>query len=278
MKYLDIPVPETVTACYVVPLPKPMSEKSVRKLIVKAARSRLTAPLATLTVNRLKDGGTEIRALNPGPGAPSVPRPESGVHALLDAAAYAVVSVSDYPSLGAMQELMARATAAALAARFDVPMLNAEAEEVVDPRDAIAALPDASYAQAGNIRISVQLRHWVAFDDTEYEGALWVCSDGMRRFGLPELMMSCGERDDLRPQLTEFLSTVAFRIWSRLVAQTNTEQQDLPDDVRIPAEMTIDGNLVGLSIQEGRGIWLRVWPLFDVDTLSASGEPAVRTG
>jgi hypothetical protein len=91
-------------------------------------------------------------------------------------------------------------------------------------------------------------------------------------------MMSCGERDDLHPQLTEFLSTVAFRIWSRLVAQTNTEQQDLPDDVRIPAEMTIDGNLVGLSIQEGRGIWLRVWPLFDVDTLSVSGVSAVRTG
>lgn len=259
MNYLEIPVPECVTARYIVPLAKPMSDNSARKLVIKAVKSRLSDPLAALVIGLVRDGHTEIQVLNPKPGQPRPPVPKTDdpdARALLRAAAYMVISMTDRPSLGAMQELVALATAAALAARLGVPLLNAEAEEISDPCDALALLPDAVKAAADGIRIRVNLNHWVTFDDCEHHGSYVVASDGMRRYGLPDLMM-CG------PQPKDLLRAVAVRLWTSLEDQTITVWQTLPDVVRIPATMSIDGQLIGLSIHEGSRTWLRAWPLSD---------------
>jgi hypothetical protein len=279
MNCLAIPVPETVTACYIVPLPDPMSEKTVRELAIKAARERLAAPLAGLVVNLLRDGHIELRVLNPRPGAR---RPESPLldmvtdpeaRALMEAAGYVVFSMIHRPSLAAMQELMASATAAAFAARLGVPMLNAEAEIAVDPGDALAVLPDTVNDAGGGIRIRAKLRRWVTFDELEHDGERWIGSDGMRRYGLPEFMLCGGERGDLRTPLTDLLCTVATRVWTDLADQATGPVLVLPPVVSLPAEMTIDGKLVGFSVHEGHRRWLRVWPLFDVDSLPATRKP-----
>jgi hypothetical protein len=277
MNCLDMPVPEIVTACYIVPLPDPMSEKSVRNLVIKAARERLAAPLAGLVVNLFKDGHTELRVLNAEPGAQ---RPELRLldtdpeaRALVEAAGYVVFSMIHRPSLAAMQELMASATAAAFAARLGVPMLNAEAEIVVDPGDALAVFPDAMNEAGDGIRIRAKLQHWVTFDDLEHEGKCWIGSDGMRRYGLPEFMLCGGERADLRAPLTDLLRTAATRVWTSLADQATGPVYVLPPVVSLPAEMTIDGQLVGFSVHEGHRRWLRVWPLFDADSLLATGKP-----
>jgi hypothetical protein len=267
---LEIPVPECVTACYVVPLTKPMSDNAVRKLIIKAVRSRLGDPLTDLVINLVRDGHTEIRVLNQESGRSLSPVPETDdpdARALLRAGAYVVITITDRPSLGAMQELITRATAGSLAAHIGAPLFNAESEEISDPGDALAALPGTVNATAGGIRIRVNLNHWVTFDGFEHDGSYVVASDGMRRYGLPDLMM-CD------PQPKDLLRTVAVRFWSFLSEQTITAWQTLPELVHVPATMTIDGQHVGLSLHEGSRTWLRAWQLSDVETPSLSVIPA----
>lgn len=46
----------------------------------------------------------------------------------------------------------------------------------------------------------------------------WAASDGMRRFGLPELRAGGAERD-LREELKEILFGAAFRLWSDLIGR-----------------------------------------------------------
>jgi len=49
MKELVLPVPETVSATYVVPVAAPMSAVEARRQASKAVEARLTGPLRTLT-------------------------------------------------------------------------------------------------------------------------------------------------------------------------------------------------------------------------------------
>ncbi len=68
-------------------------------------------------------------------------------------------------------------------------------------------------------------------------------TDGMRRFGLPELRMGPAS-PDLREELTTLLNGVAFRIWSYLLARAQDTPNaagllDLPRFQRVPTEMDI---------------------------------------
>ena len=74
-------------------------------------------------------------------------------------------------------------------------------------------------------------------DDAKYLGM----TDGMRRFGLPELRMGPAS-PDLREELTTLLNGVAFRVWSDLIARaqdTPNAAGNLPRFLRVPAEMDI---------------------------------------
>ena len=70
-----------------------------------------------------------------------------------------------------------------------------------------------------------------------------VMTDGMRRFGLPELRMGPAS-PDLREELTALLNGVAFRIWSDLLARAHDTPNaaglvNLPRFLRVSAEMDI---------------------------------------
>jgi hypothetical protein len=70
-----------------------------------------------------------------------------------------------------------------------------------------------------------------------------VMTNGMRRFGLPELRMGPAS-PRLREELTLLLNGVAFRIWSGLLARARETPKaagllDLPRFLRVPAEMDI---------------------------------------
>jgi len=56
MKELVLPVPETVSATYMVPVPAPMSTVEARQQASKAVKARLTGPLRTLTAEWLAKG------------------------------------------------------------------------------------------------------------------------------------------------------------------------------------------------------------------------------
>ena len=56
MKELVLPVPKTVSATYIVPVPAPISTVEAMRQAGKAVEARLTGPLRTLTTKWLAQG------------------------------------------------------------------------------------------------------------------------------------------------------------------------------------------------------------------------------
>jgi hypothetical protein len=57
MNELVLPVPKTVSAAYMVPVPTPMSMVEARQKASRAVKARLTGPLRTLMAEWLAKGG-----------------------------------------------------------------------------------------------------------------------------------------------------------------------------------------------------------------------------
>jgi hypothetical protein len=146
-----------------------------------------------------------------------------------------------------MQEWKTRGPAAALAAELGAPVLDLQALQVLTAEDALAALPDTTLtipaSISGDITIGLTFKSWVRVHDVGYQGMIAVMTDGMRRFGLPELRRGPAS-PELREELTPLLNGVAFRIWSDLIARAQdtpkaTGLLHLPRFLRVPAEMDI---------------------------------------
>src|SRR5215469_8418532 len=116
MKELVLPVPETVSASYTVPVPAPVSAAEARRLAGEAVGARLTGPLRTLTAAWLTEGAVKVGLAGPLPPGllERLPfgSPDQRV-SLAQARAFVQFSVTQRASLIAMQEWKARAPAAA---------------------------------------------------------------------------------------------------------------------------------------------------------------------
>jgi hypothetical protein len=89
----------------------------------------------------------------------------------------------------------------------------------------------------------LEFKPWVRIDDVDYLGVIAIMTDGMRRFGLPELRLGPAS-PDLREELTTLLNGVAFRVWSDLIARARDTPNaagllNLPRFLRVPAEIDI---------------------------------------
>jgi len=227
MKDLVLPVPETVSASYTVPVLAPVSTGEARRLAGEAIEARLTGPLRTLTAQWLAKGAVKVEvesAGTPPPGLLDKPlfgSPEQRVF-LARARAFVQFSATQRASLIAMQEWKARGTAAALAVGIGAPVLDPQAPQVLTAEEALATLPDTALAIPASISddvtVGLTFKSWVRVHNVDYLGVMAVMTDGMRRFGLPELRMGPAS-PDLREELTALLNGVAFRIWSALLAR-----------------------------------------------------------
>ncbi len=293
MKELVVPVPETVSATYIVPVPAPMSTVEARRQAGKAVEARLTGPLRTLTTEWLATGAVKVEvepAGTPPPGLLDKPlfgTPKQRV-LLARARAFVQFSATQRASLVGMQEWKARGPAAALAVGLGVPVLDPQALQVLTAEEALAALPDTALTIPASISdvvtVGLSFKPWVRVHDVDNLGMIAVMTDGMRRFGLPELRMGAAS-PDLREELTTLLNAVAFRIWSDLLARAQQTPNaagllDLPRFLRVPAEMDIHrrdldrangvpnrggtGTIIGLRFDpaqsENPGDWLTVCP------------------
>jgi hypothetical protein len=146
---------------------------------------------------------------------------------LARARAFVRFSATQRASLIGMQEWKARGPAAALAAGLGAPVLDPQALQVLTAEDALAALPDTTLTIPasinGDISIGLTFKSWVRIHDVGYQGVIAVMTDGMRRFGLPELRMGPAS-PELREELTTLLNGATF-VWSDLIART----QDTPN-------------------------------------------------
>ena len=293
MNELVLPVPKTVSATYIVPVPTPISTVEARQQASRAVKARLTGPLRTLMAEWLAKGKVKIEVEAAGPPPPGLldkelfGTPEQRVF-LARARAFVRFSATQRASLIGMQEWKARGPAAALAADLGAPVLDSQALRVLTAEDALAALPDTTstipVSISDGITIGLEFKPWVRVDDADYLGMIAVMTDGMRRFGLPELRMGPAS-PDLREELTTLLNGVAFRVWSDLIARAQDTPNaagllSLPRFLRVPAEMDIhrrdlDGangvpnrggmsTVIGLQFDppksEDSGSWLTVCP------------------
>ena len=250
MEYLDVPVPDTLSASYVVPLPTPMTEAEVRWRVIDAIEQRLSGPLRTTVLYWLSQGPVSLSVTPTDWPAPFDPHlgdvTSDQITRLADARAFAVISATERASLIAMQEWQARGPAAALAASLQVQLVDAHAPGTLSATDALASLPAMAYEgpTGTDMGIRMSLTPWVSFETRACpDGTTWALSRGMRRFGLPDLAVGGTERN-LEDELTEILRAVTFRLWTDLVMQAQATPKAeglvrLPASLRLPAEMGI---------------------------------------
>jgi hypothetical protein len=252
MNELVLPVPKTVSATYIVPVPTPMTTVEARRQASRAVEARLTGPLRTMMAEWLAKGEVKVGVEAAGPPPPGLldkelfGTPEQRVF-LARARAFVRFSATQRASLIGMQEWKARGPAAALAADLGAPVLEPQAPQVLTADNALAALPDTTStipaSISDDITIGLEFKPWVRVDDVDYLGMIAVMTDGMRRFGLPELRMGPASAD-LREELTTLLNGVAFRVWSDLIARAQDTPKaaglvNLPRFLRVPTEMDI---------------------------------------
>ena len=294
MEELEIPVPEAVCAGYRVPLPALMEEPEVRRGARKAVQARLSEPLRALVVKWIDDGSVliDIEPEQP-PEAGQPPEPEQPPEGE-PGVAIARFTAASRPTLLALQEWKARGAAAAFAANLDAPVLDLWEQRTMTADEALRTLPDTKMTGCRAVRgdplvtIGVPFTSWVHVHGALSQGQAWMFTEGMRRFGLPEMRIG-GASPKLREELTAILIGVAFKLYCYLIQREledgspGAAQLSPPLVIRVPAEIDISRaevdkacdvpnrgggcTSVGLRFHARTGEderdWLTVWPPSD---------------
>ena len=154
MRLMKIPVPETVTAAYLVPLATVVTVADARVRAVRAVEQYIDGPLQMLILEWMHQGAVDIQVAALSDAMAQLPdqreHDETEQLARLSGVpAYVTVSATSAASPVAVQEWKARGAAAALAAAMDVPLIDVRAVDVLVARDALASLPDPKPRSTG---------------------------------------------------------------------------------------------------------------------------------
>jgi hypothetical protein len=277
MKYLNVPVPETVTASYLVPLTSPITEAGARERIAAAVWSRLDGTVRDVVLTWLACEPSVIEILGPLP-EPVSAEGSGSLERLSEASGFVRITAVHRPTLIALHELRARGAAAALAADInDAPVIDVTAEDVLTASDALASLPQTRRVDGPEplIGIALSVMPWVKIHDLMDRGTYWAWSAGMRRFGLPEFRVGGCERD-LREELKQILLALVHRIVCDVFARPGVARNiDVPNPVKIPAEFMLSredldnargesnrgGGCIEVALRLSKnGSWLTVYP------------------
>ena len=275
MRTLDVPVPETLQATYLIPLQAPMTMAAARRRITKAVGTTFTGPLRALLLEWIRQGLLTAQVVAP-PQNEKIPLPDDvdsvpgkQLISLARARAFVSISVTRRASLIAVHEWLARGSAAALAAELvtpgnEVPLVGTHAQEVLTPEQALASLPTLAFTPGNDLSIGFSILPWVTVHDLVHQGRYWAVTNGMCRFGLPEFRVGGVERD-LRQELQEILRGVTFLVWSDLLkrAQATPLATGLvasPRYLQLPAELDIHRKHLDATrgVQNRGGTWTTV--------------------
>ncbi|WP_088320414.1 DUF2314 domain-containing protein [Kineosporia sp. R_H_3] len=233
-----LPVPETLSAVYVVPTSRPPDDlDALTTRIVDAlgeplgglVRGMLTVPLLELAVRptaELPPMPDEILAVM---GASDSSR------ALAREASHAVVVTGVYqPGWPPAHEWGAAAVAGGIAARLDVPVLDVVVPRLRTAKQVLDALPTGERPLAAV--------DWIQIVHSATPEGLWFTTKGLGRFGLPELATE-GVPPQLAGPWTSVLNGLA-QVLLRTYADTleggeGRDGEERPAFVTLPAEVGI---------------------------------------
>ncbi|NUT33228.1 MAG: hypothetical protein HOV79_09150 [Hamadaea sp.] len=262
---VTLSVPKAVEATYVVTTSSPPDDIDAAAL---RAAERLPEPIRTAVVQMLDTPLLSLQ-LMPADEAPPLPthllRVFGASPVQLGAAASAshvVVCQAVYRvAWPPVHEWHARGLAAALAQELNGTLVDAATPRLLESRAALASLPGEDFR--------IALTRWILIPQSPDEGGVWLTTNGLDRYGLPELQVL-----DVPPELaapwTAVLNGVATALldtWYEAL-----EGQEEPPFVNLPAELIISSSDVAEAYGEpepdperNAGVRLRLDPPDDFD-------------
>lgn len=230
---LILPVPEVLSAIYLVPasLPADAARERARDAVPARAASHLRRPVTEMLSSPLVTFSAQpASALPPLPAGLQryLGATAEQVRAVTSAADLVVLRAVGVPGWPPLHEWFARAGAGALAADLGVPLVDAFIPRVMSADQAMVALPDASW--------QVHLADWVLVLQSAGQLGTWVTTKGLGRFGLPEL-----QARNVPPQLARPAVRLLTGLASRLLTlwlgqlQPGTQQAfaQIPADIEV---------------------------------------------
>ncbi|MBM7080097.1 DUF2314 domain-containing protein [Micromonospora humida] len=239
--FLPVPVPESLSATYLVPVAglPPVSPKTA----VRGLAGRLADPVYGLATQMLDSPlmSVDTRSIDEFPQLPPDLLTAFGATeaqlSRLAAASHLVVVQAEYrPGWPPAHEWAARAVAAAVAESVGGDVVDVFGLQFLDPATALKSLPDAQ----GRIR----LVDWVLVPYSSDTEGLWFTTKGLRRFGLLELQTQ-GVPDHLTRAWGAVLTGAARRLlrdWTDGLAG-----EEVPAFVQLPVLATVTGHDIAVA-------------------------------
>lgn len=234
--FLPIPVPESLTATYLVPVSTPPPVTPAQA--VAALADRLGGPVHDL-VRQMLDGPLMTIDIQPAAHFPRLPpdllaafgATPAQLTRLEVATDLVVVQASFRPGWPPAHEWAARAVAAALAASVGGDVIDVFGLQFLDPARALRSLSDTD----GRIR----LVEWVLVPYSSDDDVLWFTTKGLRRFGLLELQAQRVPPELARPWGAVMTGAARrlLRTWIEGLADT-----ELPAFVQLPVQVPVTGD------------------------------------
>ncbi|GIG90173.1 DUF2314 domain-containing protein [Plantactinospora endophytica] len=239
--FLPVPVPESLTATYLVPTTgsvDPAPAEAVAALggrlsgpVHDLARQMLDSPLMTVDTRPIAEFPHLPPDLLTAFGATDTQL------ARLDAATELVVVQASYrPGWPPAHEWAARTVACAVAESLGADVVDVFALQFLDPATALRSLPDAE----GRVR----LIDWVLVPYSSDDGGLWFTTKGLRRFGLLEL-----QAQGVPSHLTRAWGAVMTGVARRLLrAWTDgLTDSEVPAFVQLPVVTSVTGHDIAVA-------------------------------
>ncbi|MEH0938040.1 DUF2314 domain-containing protein [Micromonospora psammae] len=239
--FLPVPVPESLSATYLVPmagLPRVSPKTAVQALAGRLAepvhglaRQMLDSPLMTVDTRTVDEFPQLPPDLLTAFGAT-----EAQLGRLAAASHLVVVQAEYRPGWPPAHEWSARAVAAAVAESVDGDVVDVFGLQFLDPAAALRSLPDAQ----GRVR----LVDWVLVPYSSDAEGLWFTTKGLRRFGLLELQTQ-GVPDHLTRAWGAVMTGAARRLlrdWTDGLAG-----DEVPAFVQLPVLATVTGHDIAVA-------------------------------
>ncbi len=239
--FLPVPVPDSLTATYLVPAPTHPTaspaqavaglEGRVTGPVHDLARQMLDSPLMTVDTRPIADFPHLPPDLLTAFGAT-----DEQLARLAAATDLVVVQASYRPGWPPAHEWAARAVAAAMAETVGGDLVDVFGLQFLDPAAALRSLPD----DEGRVR----LIDWVLVPYSSDDGGLWFTTKGLRRFGLLEL-----QAQGVPTHLARAWGAVMTGVARRLLRAWTDElsASEVPAFVQLPVLTSVTGHDIAVA-------------------------------
>jgi hypothetical protein len=231
---LILPVPELMSAVYLVPLA--LSAQAAKDRATAGLSARVPSPVGVAARMMLDAGAVTVHAMSSS-SLPPVPGPLQEylgvagelIRTVAEASDFVVIRASCPPGWPPMHEWAGRACATVLASQAGVPLVDTGTPKVLAADAALQTLPGTEDAR-------FRLTDWMLVFQSAGIGGLRMTTKGLGRFGLPELQVR-----NVPPQLGQAWTRVLTGLASSLLGTWLNALRDRPEPAfaQLPAVLEV---------------------------------------